>query len=89
MGGPITLKPVEFIVSLFLFYSLYTSMVTKNKFFTFPARLTPSGSRSRIEARTPERRRETRFDGAMKVICLLIFFSIYAHTLVKNTREKL
>ena len=33
--------------SIFLFYSLYTSSVTKNKFFTFPARLTPLGSRSR------------------------------------------
>ena len=27
--------------SIFLFFSLYTSMVTKNKFFSFPARLTP------------------------------------------------
>ena len=26
---------------IFVFSSLYTSMVTKNKFFTFPARLTP------------------------------------------------
>ena len=32
--------------SIFLFYSLYASMVTRNKFFTFPARLTPPGSRS-------------------------------------------
>ena len=27
--------------SIFLFFSLYTAMVTKNKFFIFPARLTP------------------------------------------------
>ena len=32
--------------SIFLSYSLYTSMVTKNKFFNFPARLTSPGSRS-------------------------------------------
>ena len=31
---------------IFLFYSLYTSMVTKNKFFTFLARLSPPGSRT-------------------------------------------
>ena len=30
--------------SIFLSYSLYTSMVTKNKFFSFPARLTSPGS---------------------------------------------
>ena len=32
--------------SILLFSNLYTSMVTKNKFFAFPARLTPPGSLS-------------------------------------------
>ena len=32
--------------SIFLFYSLYTAILTKNKFRTFPARLIPPGSRS-------------------------------------------
>ena len=34
-------------ISIFLFSSLHILMMTKNKFFTFPARLTPPGSRSR------------------------------------------
>ena len=37
-GPPTTQDPADF--SIFLFYSLYTSMVTENKFFTFPASLT-------------------------------------------------
>ena len=37
--------------------------------------------------RGAHRRRETRFIGAMKVCNM--FIHIYAHTLLKNTREKL
>ena len=40
--GPLTPPwvPTPPETSIFLFYCLYTSMVTKNKFFTFPDRLT-------------------------------------------------
>ena len=40
--GP--LPPETLQTSIFLFSSLYTSIVTKNKFFTFPAKLTHPGS---------------------------------------------
>ena len=44
MGPTTTRDPADLNFSIF---SLNTSMVTKNKFFTFPARLTPPpGSRS-------------------------------------------
>ena len=46
MGPP---PPETQQTSIFLFSSLYASMLTKNKFFTFPARLIPPpGSRSII-----------------------------------------
>ena len=46
MGPPTTRDKADFLFLIFLFSSLYTSMVTKNKLFTFPDGLTTHGSRS-------------------------------------------
>ena len=45
MGPPTTRDKADFF-SNFSIFSLYTSMVTKNKLFIFPDGLTTSGSRS-------------------------------------------